>query len=92
MIGEILVIAPGGNAIKQDHEKGTTEKQFRNVDITARQIARIAKSGYRLVITHGNGPQAGIRFVSWSGKTAIITSLDKAADALEGKSGTHIVP
>ena len=55
----ILVIALGGNAIKQAHEKGTTEEQFHNVDITAKQIAKIAHEGYKLVITHGNGPQAG---------------------------------
>lgn len=54
-----LVIALGGNAIKQAHEKGTTEEQFYNVDVTAIQIAKIAKEGYKLVITHGNGPQAG---------------------------------
>ncbi len=55
----ILVIALGGNAIKQAHEKGTTEEQFSNVDITAKQIAKIAKAGYKIVVTHGNGPQAG---------------------------------
>ncbi len=55
----ILVIALGGNAIKQAHEKGTTEQQFNNVDITAKQIAKIAKAGYKIVVTHGNGPQAG---------------------------------
>ena len=54
-----LVIALGGNAIKQAHEKGTTEEQFYNVDVTAIQIAKISKEGYKLVITHGNGPQAG---------------------------------
>jgi carbamate kinase len=59
MDGKLLVIALGGNAIKQADEKGTTEEQFRNVDLTARQIAKIAREGYRLVITHGNGPQAG---------------------------------
>jgi carbamate kinase len=59
MEGNLLVIALGGNAIKQAEERGTTEEQFRNVDLTARQIARIAREGYRLVITHGNGPQAG---------------------------------
>jgi carbamate kinase len=53
------VIALGGNAIKQSHEEGTTEEQFRNVDITAEQIAAVAAEGYELVITHGNGPQAG---------------------------------
>lgn len=59
MAGEIVVIALGGNAIKQAHEQGFTEEQFKNVDITAVQIAQIAKEGYRLVVTHGNGPQAG---------------------------------
>jgi carbamate kinase len=59
MEGKLLVIALGGNAIKQAEQKGTTEEQFRNVDLTTRQIARIAREGYRLVVTHGNGPQAG---------------------------------
>ena len=59
MVGRLLVIALGGNAIKQAHEEGTTEEQFKNVDVTAQQIASIAKDGYRIVITHGNGPQAG---------------------------------
>jgi carbamate kinase len=59
MSTERLVIALGGNAIKQANERGTTEEQFRNVDVTARQIARVVRAGYRVVITHGNGPQAG---------------------------------
>ena len=39
------------------------------------------------------GPKmdAAMRFVRWGGKAAIITSLDKALDALEGKAGTRIV-
>jgi carbamate kinase len=49
----------GGNAIKQSNEEGTTEEQFSNVDKTARQLAHIVKAGYRPVVTHGNGPQAG---------------------------------
>lgn len=183
-----IVIALGGNAIKQAHEDGTTEEQFSNIDKTALQIAHIVEAGYRTVITHGNGPQAGavviasggggipvvangdgslsgvdavidkdragfklaqaveadcfmvltdvekaclyyntpqqkelgrisaaetegflekghflkgsmgpkiqaaLRFVKWSGRETIITSLDKALDALDGKTGTHIVP
>jgi carbamate kinase len=59
MSKELLVVALGGNAIKQADERGTTEEQFHNVDVTARQIAKIVKAGYRLVLTHGNGPQAG---------------------------------
>ncbi|RKX79060.1 MAG: carbamate kinase [Spirochaetes bacterium] len=59
MAYELIVVALGGNAIKQANEKGTTEEQFKNVDITAREIAPLIKKGFRLVITHGNGPQAG---------------------------------
>lgn len=59
MADRLVVIALGGNAIKQAHEEGTTEEQFENIDRTAHQIANIVKDGYRIVITHGNGPQAG---------------------------------
>jgi carbamate kinase len=59
MAGELVVVALGANAIKQADQKGTTDEQFKNVDITAKELAAIAKKGYRLVVTHGNGPQAG---------------------------------
>ncbi|MEM2137127.1 MAG: carbamate kinase, partial [Candidatus Methanomethylicia archaeon] len=38
------------------------------------------------------GPKirACIRFIEWGGEKAIITSLDKACEALEGKTGTVI--
>ena len=57
-----LLVALGGNAIKQAHEKGTTEEQFLNCMLTTKRLAEIV-SGMneedRLIITHGNGPQAG---------------------------------
>jgi carbamate kinase len=34
--------------------------------------------------------QACIRFIEWGGEMAIITSLEKATEALEGKTGTRI--
>jgi len=58
-MSELIVVALGGNAIKQSNEKGTTEEQFHNVDRTAIQLAKIVQAGYSLVVTHGNGPQAG---------------------------------
>lgn len=58
-MSELVVLALGGNAIKQAHESGTTEEQLLNVDKTAEQIAAICAAGYRVVVTHGNGPQAG---------------------------------
>jgi len=57
-----VVVALGGNAIKQADEKGTAEEQFRNCEITAEALSKIVsefKDGDSLVITHGNGPQSG---------------------------------
>ncbi len=87
-----LVIALGGNAIKQAEEKGTTEEQFRNVDLTARQIARIARQGYRLVITHGNGPQAGALLIQQEeGEPAIPAQSLAACGAMtQGQIGWMI--
>ncbi len=60
--GRRILVALGGNAIKQAHEAGTAEEQFRNVAATAARIVEIigclGRDG-RLIVTHGNGPQVG---------------------------------
>jgi carbamate kinase len=53
------MIALGGNAIKQPQEKGTFKEQMDNVKTASEQIAEIARMGYEIAITHGNGPQVG---------------------------------
>jgi len=59
MSKRVVVIALGGNAIMPAGGTGTLARQFQNVDATARQIADLVKHQYKVVITHGNGPQAG---------------------------------
>jgi len=54
-----IVIALGGNAIKQWDQKGYAEEQFENVKRSCSHIVKIVKRGFRIVITHGNGPQVG---------------------------------
>jgi len=58
-LGKRILVALGGNAIKQAHEKGTYEEQLRNVEKTAAQLVKLVQRGYHLAITHGNGPQVG---------------------------------
>ena len=58
-MNKLVVIALGGNAIKSAKEKGTNEEQFANVSQTTAHMAKLTAAGYRLVITHGNGPQVG---------------------------------
>jgi len=55
---EILLVALGGNALIRKGEAGTVEEQFRNLKVPIKQIARLS-SEYRIIITHGNGPQVG---------------------------------
>ena len=60
--------------------------------ITVKEAEKYEAEGHFLMGSMGPKMQAAIRFVKWSGKEAIITSLNKALDALKGKTGTHIIP
>lgn len=55
---ETLLVALGGNALIRSGEEGTIAQQFANLRVPMQQIARLAER-YRIIITHGNGPQVG---------------------------------
>jgi carbamate kinase len=55
---EIILIALGGNALIKKGEAGTASEQFENLKVPIQQIARLSRQ-YRIIITHGNGPQVG---------------------------------
>ena len=54
------VIAVGGNALITDGQRGTIAEQFGNARETAKHVAALVKDGWRVVLTHGNGPQVGV--------------------------------
>jgi len=54
-----MLIAVGGNSLIRAGEKGTVPEQLANARRTAAAIIGLIQRGYRLVITHGNGPQVG---------------------------------
>jgi len=54
----ILLVALGGNALIRKGQAGSVEEQFRNLQVPLSQIARLTRK-YRVIITHGNGPQVG---------------------------------
>ncbi len=55
---ETLLVALGGNALIQKGQRGTIEEQFANLQVPMAQLARLSRR-YRVIITHGNGPQVG---------------------------------
>jgi carbamate kinase len=54
----IILIAFGGNALIKKGQKGSHKEQFVNLKLPMRQVARLSRD-YKIVITHGNGPQVG---------------------------------
>jgi carbamate kinase len=55
----LVVIAIGGNSLIKDGEHMGVLDQYRAAGETSRYIVPIVKQGYRVLITHGNGPQVG---------------------------------
>ena len=69
-----ILIAVGGNSLIRAGEKGTVAEQMANARRTAAAIIGLIQSGYRLVITHGNGPQVG----------AALLRSERASDQVPG--------
>jgi carbamate kinase len=61
--GETLVIALGGNALLKRGDKGTFEEQFTNVVLASKEIVGLIEKDFRVVLTHGNGPQVGATII-----------------------------
>ncbi len=57
--GKSAVIALGGNAITRPEKEDTIANQFANTRQSLDGIVELARDGYKLVISHGNGPQVG---------------------------------
>jgi len=55
----LVVIAIGGNSLIRDGEHMGVLDQYRVAGETSRYIVPIVQRGYRVLITHGNGPQVG---------------------------------
>lgn len=54
-----VVIALGGNALLDPKTNGSIAEQIRTIEHSCAKIAQIIAAGYRVVVTHGNGPQVG---------------------------------
>jgi carbamate kinase len=58
-VAQTALIAIGGNSLIRAGERGTIPEQLANAHATARAIVQMVARGWRIVITHGNGPQVG---------------------------------
>jgi len=71
-----MLIAVGGNSLIRAGEKGTVAEQWVNARRTATAVVDLVRVGYRIVVTHGNGPQVG----------AQLLRSERAADQVPGQT------
>src|ERR1700687_1066542 len=58
-----MLLAGGGNSLIRAGEKGTIVEQRATAQRTAVQIVGLIRAGYRIVLTHANGPQVGAQLL-----------------------------
>jgi len=92
MKNKTLVVALGGNAILKADEEGTYREQLSNVQKAVAEIVNLIKEGYRVVITHGNGPQVGNLYIqnSLAGEVVPPMPFDVCSAESQGLIGYFI--
>lgn len=86
-----IVIALGGNALGN-----TPQEQFNSVQLPAKKIAELAKLGHKIIIGHGNGPQVGLIFNTFSethkyNQANPLMPLPESGAMSQGYIGYHLV-
>lgn len=89
MNGATVVVALGGNAILRPGQVGTFEEQLFNIDTAMRRIAELVEGGWRVVLTHGNGPQVGNLLIqnALAAKTVAPMPMDVCGAMSQGQIG-----
>jgi carbamate kinase len=56
---KLVILAVGGNSLILDEKHKTVQDQYDAAEKTCEHIAGLIKRGFRVLVTHGNGPQVG---------------------------------
>lgn len=58
-MAKTAVVALGGDSILRPTQQGSAAEQRQNLVATCTRLVELVADGWRLVLTHGNGPQVG---------------------------------
>ncbi|MDG6228425.1 MAG: carbamate kinase [Candidatus Thermoplasmatota archaeon] len=72
---KVAIVALGGNALIKKGQIGDIHEQFANTRKVSSSIVKMVKAGYKLVVTHGNGPQVGSIFLQNNATRDIIPPM-----------------
>jgi carbamate kinase len=83
------VIAVGGNSLIRAGEKGTVAEQLANARRSAGGVVELIRTGLKVVVTHGNGPQVGAQLLRCERGSDQVPSqtLDLCGAATQGEIG-----
>lgn len=89
----LAVVAFGGNAFSGDGNQGTHQDQFAFAEHISGELVKLVESGYRIVITHGNGPQVGNLILQQEYTPCAVASMpvDVCGAMTQGQIGYLIV-
>ena len=92
MVEKLIVIALGGNAVLKRGQRGSFDEQYQNVKTTVNNIADLIVAGYKIVLTHGNGPQVGAALLRHEAAKSIVPPfpLDACGAETQGSMGYMI--
>jgi len=86
------VVAIGGNSLIKDKDHQTVADQFEAARETCTHIASMVEQGWRVVVTHGNGPQVGFILLRSepAGRATSGVPLDSCDAETQGELGYMI--
>lgn len=92
MSKKLAVIAIGGNSLITDKNNVTVDSQYKAAYETCEHIVKLIQKGYKVVITHGNGPQVGfiLRRSEIASNELHIVPLDTCGADTQGAIGYQI--
>lgn len=89
---KLIVLAIGGNSLIADPAHQSVEDQYQTCAETCGYITQLLQEGYRVVVTHGNGPQVGfiLRRAELASHELHMVPLDSCGADTQGAIGYHI--
>ena len=90
---KLAVVAIGGNALIPDAQRLSIDDQYQMICMLAEIIADMETDGWRILLTHGNGPQVGfiMRRSELASHEVSPVSMDTAGADLQGGIGYMFV-
>jgi carbamate kinase len=89
----LAVIAVGGNALLTERGRESIPDQYAAAYQTARRVVPLVREGWRVIVTHGNGPQVGfvLRRSELARGEVPVVPMDYAGADIQGAVGYMFV-